>query len=215
MNIRQRIYDKIRAELKILPYGFYRWLNQIINSSLSTNFPSQSILNQLQKFGCHSISHMDRDLLNHFLGTYQLLKKWGNKESVCLAGLCHALYGTETFPVALVPLEKRQEIADLIGEKAEKLAFYYSIITRQHFIENVKNSDNFAIKSRLDEQVIFITELEFRQLLEIFLADRLEQIFSLNYRFRYQYRSFFMEAKSYLSPLGHREFLIAYNAKLT
>jgi hypothetical protein len=98
-----------------------RWLDQINNSLLLQNVPPQLILNQLKQLGCDSTAHMNRDLLTHFQGTYQLLKKWGNQEAVCLAGLCHALYGTQNFPVALVPFLKRQEIAALIGEKAEKL----------------------------------------------------------------------------------------------
>ncbi len=213
MSIRRKIYHKVLSELKIVPYGFLRLFDVIVNYLFLQNYPPQSIINQLQKIDCNSISHMDRNLLTHFQGTYKLLKKWGNQESVCLAGLCHALYGTETFPVALVPLEKRQEIATLIGEQAEKLVYYYSIITRKYFTETLRNGDNLVIKSRLDGQNIPITELEFRQLLEIFLADRLEQIFSLNYRYRYQYKFFFIETKSYLSQLGFKEFSIAYNYK--
>ncbi|TRU11014.1 MAG: hypothetical protein EWV75_12935 [Microcystis wesenbergii Mw_QC_S_20081001_S30D] len=214
MSISHKIYNKGMSYLKIFPYRFLRWLDQINKSLLSQNVPPQSILNQLKQLGCDSTAHMNRDLLTHFQGTYQLLKKWGNQEAVCLAGLCHALYGTQTFPVALVSFSKRQEIAALIGEEAEKLAYYYSIITRQHFTENLKkNTNNLAIKSRLDGSIIPIQESEFIQLLEIFLADHLEQIFSINYRYRYQYQSFFLEAKPYLSQLGFKEFLLAYNCK--
>lgn len=216
MSISQKIYNKFMFFLKIFPYSVSRLRDKLANSLLSQNVPPSSIINRLQEIGCDSTSHMDRDLLTHFQGTYQLLKKWGNQESVCLAGLCHALYGTETFPTALVPLDKRSTVADLIGEEAEKLAYYYSIMYRKHFTEeNVKNDRNFAIQSRFNGQIIPITGIEFRQLSEIFLADRLEQIFSLNYRCRYQYRDFFREVNPYLSQLGFREFLIAYSEKLT
>jgi hypothetical protein len=85
---------------------------------------------------------------------------------------------------------------------------------RQHFTKNVKN-EHLAIQSRFNGQIIPITEQEFRQLSEIFLADRLEQIFSLNYRFRYQYRDFFKEVNPYLSQPGFQEFLVAYGEKPT
>ncbi len=98
----------------------------------------------------------------------------------------------------------------MIGDEAEKLVYYYSIITRKKFLENLSNIKNFSIKSRLDGATISITEIEFRQLVEIFLADRLEQIFSLHYHHRYQYKTFFLEAKSFLSRPGFQEFLIAY-----
>lgn len=213
MRINQRIYDKMRSYHKIFPYGLSRLFDKFANSLLLQNLPPQSIIDQLQNLGCDSTSHIGRDLLTHFRGTYTLLKKWGNQESVCLAGLCHALYGTESFPIALVPLEKRQEIAFLIGEEAEKLAYYYSILTRKKFTENLKNVNKLTIKSRFDSTIIPITEIEFRQLSEIFLADRLEQILYLNYRCRYQYKSFFIEAKPYLSQLGFQDFIVAYNVR--
>ena len=40
------------------------------------------------------------------------------------------------------------------------------------------------------------------------LADRLEQIFSLNFRSRYQYQSFFQKAKPLISKKGFQDFLI-------
>lgn|GEM_PF-4703297 len=101
----------------------------------------------------------------------------------------------------------------LIGEEAEKLAYYYSIIDRQYFIENSNDLKRFSIKSRLNSEVLSITKVEFRQLVEIFLADRLEQIFSLNYRYRYQYKEFFLKSQFCLSQQVFQEFLIAYNLK--
>lgn len=213
INISQKIYRKILSSVDIIPYRILRLSDKINHRLFSQKHPSQDLINKLREIGCDSTSHMNRNLLEHFQGTYQLLKKWGNSESVCLAGLFHAIYGTETFPNALVTLEKRQEISSVIGEEAEKLVYYYSILTRKTFIGNLSECNNFHIKSRLNEETIPITELEFRQLVEIFLADRLEQIFSLNYRCRYQYKEFFLEAKSCLSQAGFQEFLIAYNCR--
>ena len=213
MDIIQRIYSKVLSSLDILPYRIIRLFDKTTNCLFSQNNHCQAVVNKLQEIGCDSTSHLDRNLLEHFQGTYQLLKKWGNCESVCLAGFCHAIYGTETFHTVLVPLEKRQDITSLIGKEAEKLVYYYSILTRKHFIGNLSECHNFHIKSRLNQEIIPITKLEFRQLVEIFLADRLEQIFSLNYRCRYQYKGFFLDAKSCLSQAGFKEFLIAYNRR--
>lgn len=213
MNLIKRIYNKVSSRFKILPYRILRLLDQLKNRLFFQHNPPPFVVNKLREMGCDSTCHMNRTLLEHFQGTYQLLKKWGNSESICLAGICHAIYGTETFHPALIPLEKRQEMALLIGDEAEKLVYYYSIITRKHFVENLSNINNFSIKSRLDGKIITITELEFRHLIEIFLADRLEQILSLNYPYRYQYKAFFLESKSCLSQRGFQEFLIAYNLK--
>ncbi|NES81372.1 MAG: hypothetical protein F6K10_08130 [Moorea sp. SIO2B7] len=215
MNLSKKIYYKVLyyLDLGILPYRILRLSSQLTNHFFVEHNPPESVVNQLQEMGCDSTSHMNRSLLEHFQGTYRLLKKWGNRESICLAGLFHAIYGTETFYTALVSLEKRQEIALLIGDEAEKLVYYYSITTRNHFVKNLSNLNDLSITSRLDGEIIPITELEFRQLVEIFLADRLEQILSLNYRYRYQYKAFFLEAKYFISRQGFQEFLIAYNLK--
>ncbi|MEU9838865.1 DUF6817 domain-containing protein [Actinomadura sp. NPDC048032] len=38
-----------------------------------------------------------------------------------LAGLCHAFYGTDGFPVALGSVRRRQELSEVIGTEAEDL----------------------------------------------------------------------------------------------
>ena len=213
MSFKKNIHNKLLSEKKIFSYRFLRFFDVVDNFLFSRHKAPPIIINKLREIGCDETSHMNRDLLNHFQGTYRLLRKWNNNESVCLAGLCHAIYGTETFSSNLVPLKNRQKIANLIGSEAEQLSFYYSIINRKDFTESLNNKDNLKIKSHSSSKIISITELEFKQLVETFLADRLEQIFFLNYRYRYQYKSFFIKAKHYISRQGFQEFLIAYDIR--
>ena len=42
----------------------------------------------------NGVPHSAGDLLSHFRGTYDLLRRWGSPEAVCLAGLLHGVYGT-------------------------------------------------------------------------------------------------------------------------
>ncbi len=87
MNLSKRIYYKILSYLKISPYKILRFYDNITNIFFEQNHPPQSLIDKLEEIGCGSTCHMNRNLLDHFQRTYQLLKKWGNSDSICLAGL--------------------------------------------------------------------------------------------------------------------------------
>lgn len=44
------------------------------------------------------IAHLNGPLLEHLERTELLLSPWGCSETASLAGLCHAVYGTDGFP---------------------------------------------------------------------------------------------------------------------
>ena len=128
MNQNHRLYHKLTSQIKILPYKDLHFSDELKNRFLCRKILPQVVINHLQTIGFSSTSHMNQNLLEHFNGTSQILKKWNNNESVCLADLYHAIYGTETFHEALVSLKKREDIALPIGDEAEKLVYYYSIL---------------------------------------------------------------------------------------
>ncbi len=66
--------------------------------------------------------HSERALLDHLLGTRQLLVEWGARPAVCDAGLFHSVYGTEHYELQAVPLAMRAEVQHVIGQEAESLA---------------------------------------------------------------------------------------------
>ena len=47
----------------------------------------------LEELGAHTNSHSRRTLLDHLLGTHDLLVEWENEPDVCVAGLFHSIYG--------------------------------------------------------------------------------------------------------------------------
>ena len=73
----------------------------------------------------------------HLVGNEQCLREWQKEmgadvidDAVCLAGLLHSLYGTQGYQAAQFPLEKRAQIAQLIGERAERLVFWTCAMER-------------------------------------------------------------------------------------
>jgi hypothetical protein len=48
-----------------------------------------------------------------------------------LAALCHATYGTDGFPQALLPLDRRHRLREAIGDDAEALVYLYDACDRR------------------------------------------------------------------------------------
>lgn len=93
------------------------------------------------------IHHLDRTLFVHLLGTYNILKDQGKEDYVCLAGLFHSIYETEYFTFN-VPFT-RDEVKELIGEKAENLVYEFCN-TRPRTINLVNRSGNWSDKMYAD-----------------------------------------------------------------
>lgn len=74
--------------------------------------------------------HSGRTLLDHLVGTHDLLQRWGNSEDICNAGLFHSIYGTVHFHHKAWPLDQRDVIRGLIGDYAEKLACLFCGMNR-------------------------------------------------------------------------------------
>lgn len=81
-------------------------------------------------FTTHDVRHSGRKLLDHLLGTHDLLNKWGNNDDVCKAGLFHSIYGTNKFRTKAWPLTDRETIRDLIGARSEWLVFLFCTLDR-------------------------------------------------------------------------------------
>ena len=80
--------------------------------------------------GAATIEHPGGLLLGHLLRTEQTLRDWEAEEPTCLAGLCHATYGTQGFPTALVPETSRATLQRAIGADAEAIVYRYGACDR-------------------------------------------------------------------------------------
>ena len=73
---------------------------------------------------------------DHLVGNEQCLREWQLEEpehyddAACLGGLLHSLYGTQGYQAHQFPIERRGEIAALVGERAENLAFWTCAMER-------------------------------------------------------------------------------------
>jgi hypothetical protein len=84
----------------------------------------------LRRLGAASLAHPGGTLLAHLDRVQRRLAEWGARPALQVAGLCHACYGTDGFPASLLPLDRRGELAALIGEEAEAIVYAYGSCDR-------------------------------------------------------------------------------------
>ncbi|MGY6026586.1 DUF6817 domain-containing protein [Streptomyces spinosirectus] len=85
----------------------------------------------LREFGAQSIAHPGGTLLTHLERVQARLGRWKARPALQLAGLCHAFYGTDGFPTALMPLERRSDLEAVIGAEAEAVVYLYASCDRK------------------------------------------------------------------------------------
>jgi len=89
--------------------------------------------------------HSGRTLFEHLKGVHDLLRDWDNPTDVCLAGLFHSIYGTNTFKHQ--SLHDRGALVNMIGVKAELLVHHFATGDRPLF-ESVEDK---AMRKQLME----------------------------------------------------------------
>ena len=135
----------------------------------------------LVALGTDQVAHSEGYFLAHLIGVYRDLKAWGAEEPVCRAGMFHSIYGTEMFQDFSLPLERRDEVRQLIGERGEQLAYLNCAMVRSSFDANLAQADlehagRFPMIDRFIDQEIELSPREFDDLCAVHLFDWLEQV---------------------------------------
>lgn len=130
--------------------------------------------------GTETVEHTgDKGFLAHLIGVYNDLKTWGCDQDVCRAGLFHSIYGTQLFQRFSLPLARREEVKQLIGDRAERLAFVNCVMDRSTFdalIPGTFGNGPYRITDRLTGQTIELNDQDFHDLCVVHLCDWLEQV---------------------------------------
>jgi hypothetical protein len=119
---------------------------------------------------------------NHLKGVQSVLRNWKASSDLCNAGLFHSIYGTEGFQGFKLPLDKRSAVRQLIGEKAERLAWIFCMVDRKSvddtlYLPESQRTYSFVARPELGRfQILLTGETEWLDFLELSLADWLEQV---------------------------------------
>jgi hypothetical protein len=145
--------------------------------------------------GIEQIAHTQKNYLAHLISVYRLMQAAGCDEDLCRAGLFHSIYGTERFQGFKLPLERRAELVELIGSRAERLAYWNCLMDRGSLDELLaqpadKNTgqeqEPFLLRNRESGEDMPLTRRELDDLCRVHLFDWLEQ--APRSRFGWDYR---------------------------
>lgn len=147
----------------------------------------------LLSVGTAEMRHGRSNLLSHLKGTCELLGTWGARRSLCDAGLFHSVYGTERYSRASISLEFRSVVQEIIGTEAEALAYLFGIKREEVFCEQARrkaeihqrtqgvhgnpaiSDDLCRLQHRLTDEWIAVSLKQFLDLVNIAIANTLEQ----------------------------------------
>lgn len=124
--------------------------------------------------GADALPHINGTLAAHLRGTEALLLEWGARPTLCTAGRCHAIYGTDGYPAALASRALRGRIAEQIGGETEALIYLYGACDRQVYYPRIGTASQRRFADRYTEEEYPIAEQQLRDLCELILANELE-----------------------------------------
>jgi hypothetical protein len=137
----------------------------------------RSMTDFLVGLGTDSVPHTgEKGFLAHLIGVHRDLESWGCERDVCRAGMFHSIYGTQLFQKFCLPLDRRAEVRQLIGERAERLAFVNCVMDRSSFDRLILSRGPYRITDRVSGAIIELDEQDFHDLCVVHLCDWLEQV---------------------------------------
>jgi hypothetical protein len=123
------------------------------------------------------IAHTESTYLAHLIGVYHYMQRRGCTEEMCRAGMFHSIYGTELFQGFKLPLERRVDVRQLIGERAEKLAYLNCAMDRASFDRVLtQTSGPYHFVDRITGGPVELDKTDYDDLCRIHLFDFLEQV---------------------------------------
>lgn len=141
----------------------------------------------LVHLGIETVPHTQKNYLAHLISVYKLMQLYGSNEELCRAGLFHSIYGTEKFQGFKLPLDRRPELAELIGDRAERLAYWNCVMDRGSLDELLAQRDEpYLLRNRETGEMMPLSRGELDDLCCVHLFDWLEQ--APRSRFGWDYR---------------------------
>ncbi len=137
----------------------------------------------LESLGTADVEHTGGDFLHHLCAVHDLLAEHGADAELAAAGMFHSIYGTERFQGFSLPLDQRVRVRQLIGERAERIAWVNCVMDRASFDNAVAQAlegadplaDPLIVRDREGAEIPMSAE-QLRDLAQVHLFDWLEQV---------------------------------------
>jgi len=124
--------------------------------------------------GADTIDHPGGTLLAHLVRVADRLAAWDADDDTVLAGLCHATYGTAGFATALLAVDRRAELVEVIGPAAEAMVYLYAGCDRAATYPLLGGTGPVRMVDRFTGQARSVEPAELRPFMEITVANELD-----------------------------------------
>jgi hypothetical protein len=128
----------------------------------------------LRTLGAADVPHVGGSLLDHVRRVTDLLDGWGAGPTVRAAALCHAVYGTDGFDTALLPVAERATLTAVIGPDAEALVYLYGSCDRHAVYPRLGDPGPVPFRDRFTGETHLPSEPEIRAFVELTAANELD-----------------------------------------
>jgi hypothetical protein len=132
----------------------------------------------LEAQGTAATPHLFGDLLSHLTGVEALVRGWGGSDLLALVALGHATYGTDGFAPSILELADRPVLAQVIGEEAEALVYFYASCDRGAFYPQLENPatelDQLCFRDRFSGQDLVPSAAYVTQFVDLTYANEAE-----------------------------------------
>lgn len=137
----------------------------------------KDMTNYIVSLGVADLGHTEKTYLAHNIGVYNDMKAWDCSDEMCRAGMFHSIYGTQGFQGFTLPLERQDELRELIGNHAEKIAFLNCFMDRASLDAQLEQPEGpYFIIHRETGEEIELNKIEYDDLARLHLCDWLEQV---------------------------------------
>jgi hypothetical protein len=136
----------------------------------------RQILDFLLDRGADQMAHPGGTLHEHLIRVAELLAIWGADEHLQAAGLCHACYGTDGYPEALLALSERPVLVDLIGTWAESLVYLYGSCDRDTVYPGLGKAGPVSFRDRFTGRMHTPPEADVKAFTELTAANEFDII---------------------------------------
>ncbi len=130
----------------------------------------------LLECGADQMAHPGGTLYEHLVRVAELLAAWGADEDLQAAGLCHACYGTDGYPEALLAVSERPVLAGLIGTRAESLVYLYGSCDRDAVYPALGRAGPVSFRNRFTGRMHTPPEPDVSAFTELTAANELDII---------------------------------------
>lgn len=131
----------------------------------------------LVSVGIDKIGHTNKTYLAHLIAVYRFIQDRGGSDELCRAGMFHSIYGTERFQGFKLPLEDRDKVRQLIGDRAEMLAYLNCAMDRASFDAALDQpGSTCTFNDRISGEPVSLVRADYDDLCRVHLYDWLEQV---------------------------------------